>query len=107
MTSIPPLDPGELYRVLAENAIDAIVTIDESNILLSVNPAGERLFGYSAGELLGGSLMRLMPERYQARHLAGMRQYVATGKRRISWHAVRVSILTREGREVPVEISFG
>ncbi|MEP7088001.1 MAG: PAS domain S-box protein, partial [Gemmatimonadota bacterium] len=51
MTSVPPLDTGELYRVLAESASDAIVTIDDESIVLSINPAGEALFGYSAAEL--------------------------------------------------------
>ncbi len=102
-----PLDTGELYRILAENASDAIITIDERNIVLSVNPAAERLFGYSAAELVGDSLTRLMPERYRARHGAGMTHYLATGRRRIPWQAVQVSVLTKEGQEVPVEISFG
>ena len=47
MTALPPLDASELYRVLAESAPDAIVTIDEESIVLSINPAGERLFGHA------------------------------------------------------------
>lgn len=107
MTSIPPLDTGELYRILAESASDAIVTIDGESVVLSINPAGEALFGYSAPELLGTSLTRLMPERYQAAHRAGMSHFLKTGKRRIPWKAVRLSILTKAGHEIPVEISFG
>nr|MBA3834230.1 PAS domain S-box protein [Chthoniobacterales bacterium] len=107
MTSIPPLDTGELYRILAESASDAIVTIDGESIVLSINPAGEALFGYSAAELLGTSLIRVMPERYQPAHRAGMTHYLKTGKRRIPWKAVQLSILTKAGHEIPVEISFG
>ncbi|MEO6526365.1 MAG: PAS domain S-box protein [Gemmatimonadaceae bacterium] len=107
MTHNPVLDAGELYRVLAENATDAIVTIDAESVILSVNPAGERLFGYGAPELLGTSLTRLMPEAYRTRHRAGMARYLETGTRHIPWQAVRLPILTRDGRELPVEISFG
>ncbi len=107
MTSNPPLDAGELYRVLAESASDAIVTIDGESIVLSINPAGEALFGYSAAELLGTSLTRLMPTRHHAGHRVGMTHYLKTGKRRIAWKGVRLSVLTKAGDEIPVEISFG
>ena len=107
MPELPPLDQGELYRVLAESATDAIVTIDEDSRILSVNPAGERLFGVQAAEFVGRSLSAFMPERFRARHLAGMRHYCNTGERRIPWKAVEVPILSADGHEVPVEISFG
>ena len=44
---------ASLYRVLADSAPDAIVTIDEASTILSVNGAAERLFGYAADELVG------------------------------------------------------
>ena len=107
MTAIPPLDAGELYRVLAESASDVIVTIDEAGVVLSINPAGERLFGYPAADVIGRSLSLLMPERYRARHREGMGRYLKTRKRHISWQAIQLPILTRDGREIAVEISFG
>ena len=107
MTALPPLDPGELYRVLAESAPDAIVTIDEDSIILSVNPAGERLFGYPAAELIGQSLQRVMPERHRQAHRAGVTRYLASGVRTIPWKGVPLPIRTKDGREVPTEISFG
>lgn len=107
MTAIPPLNTAELYRVLAESAPDAIVTIDESSVVLSTNPAGERLFGYSADEVVGSPLVRFMPARYQALHQAGVSRYLATGVRHITWKGIQLPILTKDGREIPVEISFG
>ena len=100
-------DYAALYRVLAESTPDAIITIDERSVLQSVNPAGERLFGYSAADLVGSPLTRLMPERMRAPHAEGIARYLATGRRNIPWSALRLPILTRDGREVPAEISFG
>lgn len=107
MTALPPLDTGELYRVLAESASDAIVTIDEASTILSVNPAGERLFGYAASELIGQPLQQVMPERHRAAHRAGIQRYLASGVRNIPWKGIQLPILTRDGREIPAEIAFG
>jgi PAS domain S-box-containing protein len=102
-----PLDVGEVYRVLAETTPDAIVAMDEHSRILLVNPAAERLFGYSATELVGMSIADLMPSRYRARHAAGMARYRDTGKKHIGWQGILLPVLTRSEREVPCEISFG
>ena len=107
MTGGPPLDVAELYRVLAESASDGIVTIDEHSTILSVNPAAERLFGYSARALIGTRLTRLMPEQFRKAHAQGIARYASSGVRHIPWQGIRLPILTSDGREIPTEISFG
>jgi PAS domain S-box-containing protein len=103
----PTLDYAQLYRVLAESAPDAIITIDEHSRVLSVNPAAERIFGYPAAEIVGRPLAMLVPERLRAGHHEGMGRYLATGARRIPWQGVRMPVLTKAGTEIPVEIAFG
>jgi PAS domain S-box-containing protein len=102
-----PIDYAQLYRVLAETAPDAIIAIDEASVVLSLNPAGERLLGRPAAEVVGRSLTLFMPERLRAGHAAGMGRYLRSGERRIPWHALRLPILASDGREVPTEVSFG
>ncbi|MDB4886764.1 MAG: sensor protein, partial [Gemmatimonadetes bacterium] len=88
-------------------APDAIVTVDEASCILSVNPATERIFGWSAEEMVGRNLDMIMPEEYRARHAAGMARYIASGVRRIPWTGVPVHAITKDGRRIPIEISFG
>ena len=107
MTIPIPSDPSALYRVLAETAPDAIITIDESSAILSVNPAAERVLGYDATEMIGRPLGMIMPERLRAAHTAGLARYLATGARHIPWHGLRLPIRTKAGVELPVEVSFG
>jgi PAS domain S-box-containing protein len=94
-------------RVLAESAPDPIVTIDESSTILYANASAQRVFGYTVDELVGSSLLLLMPETMKALHTNGIARYVATGERRASWQGFRVPIRTKSGVEIPVEISFG
>lgn len=99
--------PDRRFEALAESAPDAIVTIDDRSTILSANPATERIFGYPPGELVGRPLSVLIPERLRAAHDAGVARYLRTGRRNIPWTGVQLPGLARDGREIPVEISFG
>jgi PAS domain S-box-containing protein len=94
-------------RIVMETVADAVVTIDESSTILFVNRAAERVFGYKADESLGANLTMLMPEYLRRLHEAGVRRYVETGERHISWSGVELPGLHKSGRELPLEISFG
>ena len=102
-----PLKQDERYRALAESAPDAIVTIDDASVILSVNPATQRIFGWSADELIGQPLSMLMPEPWRHRHNAGMRRYLATGTPHLNWSGIAVPGLRKDGAEFPMEVSFG
>lgn len=95
------------YEALAQSAPDAILTIDENSTILSANAAVERIFGYPPEEIVGRALTILMPNRHRARHDSGIERYMSTGHRNIPWTGVQLPALTRDGREIPVEISFG
>jgi PAS domain S-box-containing protein len=95
------------FEALAESAPDAIFAIDEESTILSANAAVERIFGYSPDELVGRRLTTLIPERLRAAHDAGIARYLRTGRRNIPWTGVQLPGLTKDGLEVPVEISFG
>ncbi len=107
MPTLPILDYEEMYRVLAESATDAIITIDEHSIICSVNPAAERLFGYTAAELLGAPIASVIPERLRASHYGGVARFLTTNTRHFLWTGVRMPVCTRDGTERTVEISFG
>ena len=105
--SVPPPLEDRRYRVLAETAPDAIVTLDERTCILSVNPAAERIFGWNADQMVGQSIEMLLPERNRSGHDASLSRYLRSGERNVSWSRVFVHALARDGREIPMEISFG
>lgn len=97
----------ESYRILAETASDAFITINTDSIILFINRAGEKIFGYPVEEMFGQPLTMLMPESMRDAHYAGIRRYLETGKKNISWNSMEVTALHREGHEFPLELSFG
>jgi PAS domain S-box-containing protein len=97
----------QISRVIAETASDGIITIDENSTILFVNRATEKIFGYSRDELMGHSLTMLMPEYLRHVHRAGLTRYISSGQRHISWEAVELPGLHKNGSELPLELSFG
>ncbi len=43
----------ERIRSVVDNVVDGIITVDEHNIIESVNAAAEKVFGYAAAEIVG------------------------------------------------------
>lgn len=97
----------EKHRVIVEAASDAIISVDETGSIVFANPATERIFGYPPAELIGKPLTVLMPQSMRGLHDNGFRRYQATGTRRINWQGTELTALSRDGREFPVEVSFG
>src|SRR5213080_299902 len=96
-----------ISRVIADTASDAIITIDSQSTMLFVNHAAEKIFGYSRHEMLSQSLTMLMPDYLRHVHRSGLKRYLGTGERHISWEAVELPGLHKSGREIPLELSFG
>ena len=97
----------ERYRLISDNAQDAIFTINEQSTILFCNPAVERIYGYKPAELVGQKLEIIIPERFRERHREGIQRFLRTRKRNIPWNGVELPSLHRDGHEFPSEISFG
>lgn len=97
----------QISRVIAETASDGIITIDEHSTILFANRATEKMFGYSRDELTGQPLTMLMPDYLRHVHRAGLKRYVTTGERHMSWESVELPGLHKNGSELPLELSFG
>lgn len=52
-----------LYRqAIVEYAVDSIMIIDEHDSITTFNPAAEHMFGYTASEIIGQPISRLIPD---------------------------------------------
>jgi two-component system sensor kinase FixL len=94
-------------RSILETVPDAMVVIDERGVMHSFSSAAERLFGYSASEVLGKNVKILMPSPYRENHDAYLERYLATGERRIIGIG-RVVVGERKGGSTfPMELAVG
>jgi PAS domain S-box-containing protein len=103
-TPTPEAQAAKLRGIL-ESAVTAIVTIDDRGVIESVNPATERLFGYSARDLIGQNVTILMPEPYRSEHDGYIRSYLETGIKRIMGIGREVSGRRKDGTIFPVHLS--
>jgi len=90
-----------LSRVIS-SAADAIITKDLNGITTSWNPAAERLFGYSAEEVLGKSLLMLFPpdRMNEERQIL---ERIEKGERVEHFESVRIR---KDGRPVQVDLTI-
>jgi len=58
----------EIISQTLEQALDAVVTIDENNCITFANSAAETLWGYDRSEMLGQNVKMLVPSDIRSRH---------------------------------------
>jgi PAS domain S-box-containing protein len=73
----------ERLRAIVGTAVDAIIVINETGQIQSINPAGERIFGYLSSELAGKNISALMPEPHRSNHGRYLSDYRETAEAKI------------------------
>ena len=95
----------ERLQAVVETAVDAIITIDDHGIIDSVNPAAERMFGYSAAEMIRQNVKMLMPYPPREEHDGYLARYLRTGERRIIGIGREVQARRKDGSTFPIDLS--
>src|SRR5258708_429647 len=94
-------------RALIETAFDGAILIDARGVVLMFNPAGERLFGYFADEVIGKNVKILMPEPYRHERDGYIANYVDSRKPKIIGIGREVVGLRADGSTFPMDLSVG
>ena len=93
-------------RAIVSNVIDGIITIDEGGMIHTVNPAAERMFGYSERELVGQNINVLAAEPYRSAHDRFLANYLTTGVKKIIGMVRELEAERRNGKRFPIELAI-
>ncbi|HSG50678.1 MAG TPA: PAS domain S-box protein, partial [Rheinheimera sp.] len=86
--------------------VDAVITFDNTGIMVSFNPATCRLFGYGADELAGQSIAMLMPLSMTESHNQYIGNYLHNDKPQDIDIGRELIAKHKDGHEFPVALSI-
>jgi len=96
----------ERFRLIAQYANDAIITIDSKRNIIGWNRGAEKIFGYKEPEIIGQSLNLIIPEDYHELHSKSMKRLEMGGEKHIIGNIVELDGLKKDGTVFPVELSL-
>jgi two-component system cell cycle sensor histidine kinase/response regulator CckA len=104
--NLPEIPPAELDRLrfaaIIDSSDDGIISKDLDGTLRSWNPAAERIFGYTAEEMIGGSIFRLIPpELHDEEH--GLLARIRSGEHIAHYETDRIR---KDGRRIRVSLTL-
>ena len=92
---------------IIDSAMDAIISIDDLQRIILFNPAAEKMFGYTAVEIMGQTIERLIPVRFHEAHRHHIENFGATKTTRRSMGKMDAIYGVRaDGEEFPIEASI-
>jgi len=94
-------------RLILDNALDAVITMNVSGMISDWNAQAEKMFGWPRREALGRQMSAtIMPERYRDRYEKGLKKFLETGEGPVLNKRIEITALHREGYEFPVELAI-
>jgi PAS domain S-box-containing protein len=94
-------------RATLETALDAVVRMDASGIIIGWNGPAEKVFGWSRQEAVGRMLNEtIIPPRYREAHTQGLKNFLLSGEGPVLNSRIEIVALHRDGHEFPVELSI-
>jgi two-component system sensor kinase FixL len=96
-----------LLSSILETVPDALVVIDDRALIQSFSTAAERLFGFTAAEVLNRNVSMLMPSPYREEHDKYLTRHLTTGERRIIGIGRVVVGMRKDGTTFAMELTVG
>jgi PAS domain S-box-containing protein len=96
-----------LLDSIIQTATDAIISINSQQHILIFNPAAEKMFGYTAQQMLGQPLHILLPPAARNIHDSHILKFSETGMNyRFMNHQVKILAWRANGEEFPIEANI-
>lgn len=96
----------EVFRLVVEQAPDAIIFADLEGMIQVWNQAAADLFGFPPDEAIGLSLDIIIPEHLRHAHWKGFGQAVAIGHTKHGRRALKTRANHKDGQRLYVSLAF-
>lgn len=103
-SSVRASENSRRIQAILANVLDAIILIDGRGHIEIFNPAAERVFGYSAHEVIGKNVKILMPEPHHSNHDGYLANYMSGGERKVIGFARELEAVRKDGTIFPMEL---
>jgi PAS domain S-box-containing protein len=91
---------------LFENATEGIILTNGKGLIVLVNPAAERVFGYTADELVGKPIEVLLPDSVRPHHKVLREGFYHHPSNRVMGQGRDLHGRRKDGADIPVEVSL-
>ncbi|NMH61186.1 MHYT domain-containing protein [Alteromonas ponticola] len=102
------LESERLQNAITQTAIDGILTVNSKGVIIRVNPAVTKILGWSEQELLGNSVLSVVPP--ERRHIYDEQFFGAAkgeGVRHLVGESRDVQALHKDGSLIPIRLGVG
>ncbi|MFC3701653.1 EAL domain-containing protein [Reinekea marina] len=96
----------ENYSIIEQLSPSGILVLDSKLNILRINPASEQIFGFEAHDLLGKSVINLLPESYPNEHALRTFSVQAHTNQKRTNHNIQIKGVTRAGQTVVLQASI-
>lgn len=93
------------YQEFIDASLDAFVSADAQMKITLWNKAAEKIFGYKEKEILGKSLMKIVPKDLRVAKKKGFARFKKTGKGPAIGNTLELRGLRKDGKMIPIELS--
>jgi PAS domain S-box-containing protein len=99
----------EYSNTITQANTNAIIAVDKHFKILTFNTSAERIFGYSAEEMIGTTLLddRIIPAKYLQGHISGLKAFMKNGELKNKDVVFELEGRHKETTLFPIRISFG
>lgn len=106
-SSLKRFNDLQIYEAVFKNTSIGIIVVNRYGVIESINPHASSLFNYMEEELIGNTIEKLIPDRYQRKQMNLLENHQCNDsiQKMGTWR--EVNALQKNGAEFPVEISIG
>ena len=100
-------DSGIFLRAIIQNTADGLIVVNDRGHILFCNSAIEEMFGYTAQELHGENITKLMADAHAGKHDQYIESYIYSGRSKVLGTGMReVQGKHKDGSEFLLDISI-